>query len=153
MYFQKSGPGGMKFDLRLKLLWRHCYVIFIQIAKKIMSQQSLVMCNTCVIMVLHQFLLWNRGKRTTTSWLSKQCCIRTSTVRSACSTEKLQRVFCLQWRSAHVILDADTRANSVELLMKLNLLPLHLEVKVNICIQVHKRISGHSQATWMIFGY
>ena len=73
--------------------------------------------------------------------------IRTSTVRSACSTGKLQRVFRLQWRSARVILDADTRANSVELLMKLNWLPLHLEVKVNICIHVHKRISGHSQAT------
>ena len=62
-------------------------------------------------------------------------------------TGNLQRVLRLQKRSARAILDADTLANSVELFVKLNWLPLHLEVKVNICIQVHKRISGHSQAT------
>ena len=33
---------------------------------------------------------------------------------------------------------------SFELLKKLNWLPLHVEVKVNICIQVHNRINGHS---------
>ena len=38
----------------------------------------------------------------------------------------LQRVNRLQKRSARVILDADTLANSVELFMKLNWLPLHL---------------------------
>ena len=42
------------------------------------------------------------------------------------------------------ILDADTLANSVELFVKLNWLPLHLEVKVNICIQNYKRVNGHS---------
>ena len=41
-------------------------------------------------------------------------------------------------------LDADTLANSVELFVKLNWLPLHLEVKVNICIQNYKRVNGHS---------
>ena len=33
---------------------------------------------------------------------------------------------------------------SFELFKKLNWLPLHVEVKVNICIQVHSRINGHS---------
>ena len=33
---------------------------------------------------------------------------------------------------------------SFELFKKLNWLPLHVEVKVNICIQVHNRINGHS---------
>ena len=28
--------------------------------------------------------------------------------------------------------------------MKLNWLPLHLEVTVNICIQNYKRVNGHS---------
>ena len=33
---------------------------------------------------------------------------------------------------------------SFELFKKLNWLSLHVEVKVNICIQVHNRINGHS---------
>ena len=56
----------------------------------------------------------------------KQTILYTSTVWSACSTGNLQRVFRLHKRSARVILDADTLANSVELFMKLNWLPLHL---------------------------
>ena len=48
--------------------------------------------------------------------------------------------FRLQKRSACIILDADTRANSDELFTRLDWLPLHLEVKGNICVQVHKRI-------------
>ena len=65
-------------------------------------------------------------------------------VWSACSTGNLQRVFRLQKRSARIILDADTPANSDELFTRLDWLPLHLEVKVNICVQVHKRINGRS---------
>ena len=34
-----------------------------------------------------------------------------------------------------IILDADTRANSDELFTRLDWLPLHLEVKLNICVQ------------------
>ena len=52
--------------------------------------------------------------------------------------------FRLQKRSARIILDGDTRANSDELFTRLDRLPLHLEVKVNICVQVHKRINGRS---------
>ena len=43
-----------------------------------------------------------------------------------------------------IILDADTRANNDELFTRLDWLPLHLDVNVNICIQVHKRINGRS---------
>ena len=41
-------------------------------------------------------------------------------------------------------LDANTQANSYELLTRLDWFPLHLEVKVNICVQVHKRINVRS---------
>ena len=65
-----------------------------------------------------------------------------SNVWSACSTGNLQRDFRLQKRSASIILDADTPANSDELLT--SWFPLHLEGKVNICVQVHKSINGRS---------
>ena len=53
--------------------------------------------------------------------------------------------FRLQRRScARIILDANTQANSDELFTRLDWLPLHLEVKVNICVQVHKRINVRS---------
>ena len=53
-------------------------------------------------------------------------------------------VFRLQKRSARIILNADIRANSDEPFKRLDWLPLHLEVKVNICVQVHKRINVRS---------
>ena len=53
-------------------------------------------------------------------------------------------VFRLQKRSARIILNADIRANSDEPFTRLDWLPLHLEVKVNICVQVHKRINVRS---------
>ncbi|CAH3182364.1 unnamed protein product, partial [Porites lobata] len=59
----------------------------------------------------------------------KQTMLYASNVWSACSTGNLQRIFRLQKRSARIILDGDTRANSDELLMRLDWLPLHLEVK------------------------
>ena len=74
----------------------------------------------------------------------KQAMLYASTLWFACCVGNLQRVFRLQKRSARVILDADTRANSVELFKKINWLPLHLEVKVIICIQGYKRINGQS---------
>ena len=67
-----------------------------------------------------------------------------SVVWSWCSLGNLQRILRLQKRAARVILDADTRANSVELFKILNWLPVHLEVKINILIQVYKRINGQS---------
>ena len=70
----------------------------------------------------------------------KQTMLYASNIWPACSTGNLQRIFRLQKRSARIILDGDTRANSDELLTRLDWLPLHLEVKVNICVQVHKRV-------------
>ena len=40
-HFQRKGRLGLKFDLELKLLWRHCKVIFISIASKVKSYYSL----------------------------------------------------------------------------------------------------------------
>ena len=36
-HFQRKCRQGQKFDLEPKLLWRHCHVIFIPIAQKIIS--------------------------------------------------------------------------------------------------------------------
>ena len=75
----------------------------------------------------------------------KQTMLYVSNVWSACSIGNLQRVFRLQRGScARIILDANTQANSDELFTRLDWFPLHLEVKVNICVQVHKRINGRS---------
>ena len=75
----------------------------------------------------------------------KQTMLYVSNVWSACSIGNLQRVFRLQRRRcARIILDANTQANSYELLTRLDWFPLHLEVKVNICVQVHKRINVRS---------
>ena len=40
-HFQRKGRLGLKFDLELKLLWRHCKVIFISIASKVKLYYSL----------------------------------------------------------------------------------------------------------------
>ena len=63
-----------------------------------------------------------------------------STVWSACSRENLERVLRLQKRAARVILDADMRANSAKLFKKLNWLPFFCEVKIQMCVVVHKRL-------------
>ena len=75
----------------------------------------------------------------------KQTILYACNVWSACSIGNLQRVFRPQKRSARIILDADMRAlNVMNCSRDLDWLPLHLEVKVNICVQVHKRINGRS---------
>ena len=53
------------------------------------------------------------------------------------------RILRLQRRAAQVILDADTRANSVELFKQLNWLTFCDEVKLNKCIIVYKRFKGN----------
>ncbi|CAH3027984.1 unnamed protein product, partial [Porites evermanni] len=58
----------------------------------------------------------------------KQTMLYASNIWSACSTGNLQRDFRPK-RSARIILDAETRANSDELFTRLDWLPLHLEVK------------------------
>ena len=74
----------------------------------------------------------------------KQTMLYASNVWSACFIGNLQSVFRLQKRSARIILDADMRANSDAPFTRLDCLPLHLEVKVNIFVQVHKRINVRS---------
>ena len=69
-----------------------------------------------------------------------------STVWYACSRENLERFLRLQKRAARVILDADMQANSAELFKKLNWLPFFCEVKIQMCVLVHKRIYGECPA-------
>ena len=49
----------------------------------------------------------------------KQLMLYESTVWSNCSSDNIMRVFKLQKRAARVILEADTRSNSVKLFKKL----------------------------------
>ena len=51
----------------------------------------------------------------------------------------------LQKRAARVILSADTKANSVDLVRELNWLPFFHEAKINKCALVYKRLNGMSQ--------
>ena len=65
-----------------------------------------------------------------------------STVWTSCSAENLQRVFKLQKRTARVILNADTKANSVQLFRALDWVPFYHDANVNRLSMVYKRLSG-----------
>ena len=64
-----------------------------------------------------------------------------SSVWVSASVDNLNKVFRLQKHAARVILNADTRANSVDLLRELNWLPLFHEARVNQCTLVYKRLN------------
>ena len=59
----------------------------------------------------------------------------------SCSTENINKVFKLQKRAARVILEADTRANSVDLFKKLDWILFYDEAKINRCILVSRCFS------------
>ena len=65
-----------------------------------------------------------------------------SSVWVSTSVDNLNKVFRLQKRAARVILNADTRANSVDLFRELNWLPFFHEAKINQCPLVYKRLNG-----------
>ena len=58
------------------------------------------------------------------------------------SVDNLNTVFRLQKCAPRVILNADTRANSVDLFRELNWLPFFYEAKINQCALVYKRLNG-----------
>ena len=68
----------------------------------------------------------------------KQTMLYGLTVWTSCATENINKVFKLQKRAARVILEADTRANSVDLFKKLDWIPFYDEAKINKCILVCK---------------
>ena len=105
---------------------------------------SVMNCQRIVVLSKIKWFLPLEQRKAFYNAMIKQTMLYVSNVWSACSTGNLQRVFRLQKRSAHIILDAETRANSDELFTRLDWLPLHLVVKVNICVQVHKRMNGRS---------
>ena len=55
------------------------------------------------------------------------------TIRTSCSVDNLTKVLKLQKHAAHVILNADTRDNSVKLFSRLGWLPFYDEAKINKC--------------------
>ena len=72
----------------------------------------------------------------------KQTMMRGSSVWVSTSVDNLNKVFRLHTRAARVILNADTRANSVDLFRELNWLPFFPKVKINQCALVYKRLNG-----------
>ena len=68
------------------------------------------------------------------------------TVWAECSKDNLLRILRMQKRAARVILDADTRANSVTLFKQLGWLAFHDEVKVNKCVLAYKRLNENCPA-------
>ena len=72
----------------------------------------------------------------------KQTMMYGSSVWVSTSVDNLNKVFRLQKRTASVILNADTRANSVDLFQELSWLPFFHEAKINKFALVHKRLSG-----------
>ena len=72
----------------------------------------------------------------------KQIMMYGSSVWVSTSVYNLNKVFRLQKRIAHVIRNADTRANSVELFRELNWLPFFHEANINQCAVVYKRLNG-----------
>ena len=69
-----------------------------------------------------------------------------STVWSNCSSDNMMRVFQLLKRASRVILEADTRSNSVKLFKKLAWLPFYDEVKFIESTLVFKRWQGSCPA-------
>lgn len=72
----------------------------------------------------------------------KQTMIYGSSEWVSTSVDNLNKVFRLQKRTARVILDADTRENSIDLFRELNWLPRFHEAKINKCALVYKRLNG-----------
>ena len=71
-----------------------------------------------------------------------------STVSSNCASDNIMKLFKLQKRAAWIILEANTRSNSVKLFKELAWLPFYDEVKLNKSILVFKRLQG-SYPTYM----
>ena len=65
-----------------------------------------------------------------------------SSVWVSSSVDNLKKVYRLQKRAACVILNADTRTNSVDLFRERNWLPFFHEAKINQCTLVYKRLNG-----------
>ena len=72
----------------------------------------------------------------------KQTMMFGSSVWVFTSVDNLNKVFRLQKRAARFILNADTRANSVDLFRELNWLSFYHEAKINQCALVYKRLNG-----------
>ena len=75
--------------------------------------------------------------------MTKETMMYGSSVWVSTSVDNWKEVFRLQKRAARVILNADTRANSVNLFRELNWLPFFHEAKIDQCaLLVYKRLNG-----------
>ena len=101
----------------------------IEVLCKTLSQRS-VLKTIKSFLPLEQCILYYNA-------MIKQVMLYGSIVWSSCSIQNLKKVFRLQKRAARVIIDANRRANSVELFNKLSWLPFYYEVKVNIFVLIY----------------
>ena len=74
--------------------------------------------------------------------MTKETIMYGSSVWVSTSVDNLNKVFRLQKRAARVILNADTRANRIDLFRQLHWLPFFHEAKINQCALVYKRLNG-----------
>ena len=68
----------------------------------------------------------------------KQVILYGSSIWTSCTIDSLIKVLKLQKRAVRVILNVDTRDNSVELFTKLRWLPFYDEVKIIKCLHVFR---------------
>ena len=64
-----------------------------------------------------------------------------SSVWISTSVDNLNKVFRLQRPAAHIIFNADTRANSIGLFRELHWLPFFHEAEINKCVLIYKRLN------------
>ena len=107
-----------------------------ELCKKIFQRIAVLKKIRCFMPLEQRMLYYNS--------IIKQVMLYGSSIWTSCTIDSLTKVLKLQKRAARVILNADTRDNSVELFTKLGGLPFYDEAKIIKCLHVFRRLVGDS---------